>query len=121
MDLMVLPSWREGFPNVVLEAAASGVPVVATTCTGSRDSVEPEVTGLLVPRGSADAIAGAVLRLLGDEGLRGRMALAARKRVVERFGQQRVLEMTVQFYRELMKRKEEGSIASTKTIIGWSG
>lgn len=49
MDLLVLPSWREGFPNAVLEAAASGVPVVAAACTGSRDTVVPEVTGLLVP------------------------------------------------------------------------
>ena len=39
MDLMVLPTWREGFPNVVLEAAATGIPVVTTECTGARDSV----------------------------------------------------------------------------------
>src|ERR1017187_372990 len=45
MDLMVLPTWREGFPNVVLEAAATGIPVVTTLSTGSRDSVVPEVTG----------------------------------------------------------------------------
>ena len=49
MDLMVLPSWREGFPNAVLEAAATGIPVIATQCTGSSDAVIPEVTGLLVP------------------------------------------------------------------------
>ena len=44
MDLMVLPSWREGFPNAVLEAAATGLPVITTECTGSRDSVVPEVS-----------------------------------------------------------------------------
>lgn len=49
MDLLALPLWREGFPNVVLEASASGVPVVATNCTGSRDAVVPGVTGLLIP------------------------------------------------------------------------
>ena len=41
MDVMVLPTWREGFPNVVLEAAATGIPVITTECTGSRDSVVP--------------------------------------------------------------------------------
>jgi len=45
MDLMVLPTWREGFPNVVLEAAASGIPVITTIATGSRRLVVPEVTG----------------------------------------------------------------------------
>jgi glycosyltransferase involved in cell wall biosynthesis len=49
MDVMVLPTWREGFPNVVLEAAATGIPVITTVSTGSRDSVVPEVTGLLIP------------------------------------------------------------------------
>ena len=97
MDLMVLPSWREGFPNVVLEAAASGVPVVATTCTGSCDAVVPEVTGLLVPPGHADAIAEAVLRLLGNDELRKGMSGAARRWAVEHFEQRLVLDMTVQF------------------------
>lgn len=49
MDVMVLPSLREGFPNVVLEAAASGIPVVTTDVTGARDSVVPGETGLLIP------------------------------------------------------------------------
>jgi glycosyltransferase involved in cell wall biosynthesis len=118
MDLMVLPSWREGFPNVVLEAAASGVPVVATTCTGSCDAVVPEVTGLLVPPGYADAIAEAVLRLLGDDELRGRMAGAARKWAIEHYEQQRVLGMTVQFYEELLKRKREGNRRRASAVMG---
>lgn len=117
MDVMVLPSWREGFPNVVLEAAATGVPVVATTCTGSCDAVVQEVTGLLVPPGYADAIAEAVLRLLGDEAARQRMGEAARKWAVEHFEQQRVLRMTVQFYEELLKRsaKKLGTGAAAVT------
>ena len=64
MDVMVLPTWREGFPNVVLEAAASGIPVITTVSTGSRDSVVPEVTGLLIPPGYPEAISEAVLKLL---------------------------------------------------------
>jgi len=115
---MVLPSWREGFPNVVLEAAASGVPVVATTCTGSCDAVVPEVTGLLVPPGYADAIAEAVLRILGDEELRGRMSEASRAWAVKHFEQQRVLQMTVQFYEELLKRSGYAARTRTEAITG---
>lgn len=116
MDVMVLPSWREGFPNVILEAAASGVPVVATTCTGSRDAVLSEVTGLLVPPGYASAITEAVLRLLGDPELRGRMSAASREWAVKHFEQQRVMAMTVQFYEELLKRWRNEAISGSEAI-----
>ena len=56
MDVMVLPTWREGFPNAVLEAQASGIPVITTESTGARDAVVAEVTGLLIPPGYPDAI-----------------------------------------------------------------
>ena len=85
MDVMVLPTWREGFPNVVLEAAASGIPVVTTLCTGSRDSVVPEVTGLLIPPGYPAAISEAVLQLLRNPERRCRMGKAARAWVLENY------------------------------------
>jgi glycosyltransferase involved in cell wall biosynthesis len=103
MDLMVLPSWREGFPNVVLEAAATGVPVIATYCTGSRDAVVPEVTGLLVPPGYPDAICEAALALLRDPDRCRRMSTAARRWVVENYEDRRVLGMAVAFYLNLIK------------------
>jgi len=102
MDVMVLPTWREGFPNVVLEAAATGVPVVTTLATGSRDSVLPEVTGLLIPPGYPVAIGEAVLRLLRDGDLRWRMGLAARAWILEHFVDERVLGRTAAFYRSLL-------------------
>jgi len=105
MDVMVLPTWREGFPNVVLEAAATGVPVVTTIATGSRDSVVPEVTGLLIPPGYPEAISEAVLRLLRDGDLRWRMGLAARAWVLEHFVDKRVLGRTAAFYRTLLESK----------------
>jgi glycosyltransferase involved in cell wall biosynthesis len=103
MDLMVLPSWREGFPNVVLEAAAAGVPVIATHCTGSQDAVVPKVTGLLVPPGYPEAIAEAVLGLLRDSGRCSRMSAAARRWVVENYEDRRVLGVTVAFYLNLIR------------------
>lgn len=103
MDVLVLPTWREGFPNVVLEAQASGVPVVTTLSTGSRDSVVPEVTGLLIPPGYPQAIAESVLKLLDDPGRRRRMGRAARAWVREHYVDRRVLDMTVEFYRNLLE------------------
>lgn len=103
MDLMVLPSLREGFPNVVLEAAATGIPVIGTICTGSRDAVVPEVTGLLVPPGHPQAISEAVLRLMRDPALRLQMGNAARKWVVGNYENKRVLAMAIDFYRGMIE------------------
>lgn len=106
MDLMVLPTWREGFPNAVLEAAATGIPVVTTLCTGSRDSVIPEVTGFLIPPGYPEAISEAVEKLLLDRELRLRMGAAARRWVLEHYASERVLRLLTNYYKSLL---EEGS------------
>ena len=102
MDLMVLASWREGFPNAVLEAAATGIPVITTACTGSRDSVVPEVTGLLVPPGYPAAISEAALKLLRDPARRSAMGKAARAWICEHFSDERVLRLAVSFYKSLL-------------------
>lgn len=101
MDLFVLPSWREGFPNAVLEAAATELPVVTTESTGARDSVVPEVTGLLIPPGYPEAIVEATLELLADAGRRRAMGHAAREWVLTHYLCQEVLGRTVEFYRSL--------------------
>jgi glycosyltransferase involved in cell wall biosynthesis len=107
MDLMVLPSWREGFPNAVLEAAATGLPVITTECTGSRDSVVPEVTGLLIPPGYPEAISEAVLKLLRDPARRWCMGQAARAWVCAHFADERVLRLATEFYTGLLKHEPE--------------
>jgi len=104
MDVMVLPTWREGFPNVVLEAAASGIPVVTTLCTGSRDAVVPEVTGLLIPPGYPEAIREAVLQLLGNPERRRRMGKAARAWGLDHYVNGRVLGLAVRYYQSLLER-----------------
>ena len=103
MDLMVLPSWREGFPNAVLEAAATGVPVIGTDCTGSCDAVIPDVTGMLVPPGSPNAICEAVLNLLRNPDRCRRMALAARAWVAKNYDDRVVLGLVVDFYLNLIR------------------
>jgi len=102
MDMLVLPTWREGFPNVVLEAAASGIPVITTECTGARDSVVPEVTGLMIPPGYPDAIYEAVMKLIRDPKRRHRMGHAARSWILEHYMESRVVGLTVDFYKSLL-------------------
>jgi glycosyltransferase involved in cell wall biosynthesis len=109
MDLLVLPTWREGFPNVVLEAAATGIPVVTTESTGSRDSVMAEVTGLLIPPGYPEAIAEAVLKLLRDPERRLRMGEAARAWVQKNYMDERVLRLTAEYYLSLVAAAEGDS------------
>ncbi|MDE3201707.1 MAG: glycosyltransferase family 4 protein, partial [Acidobacteriota bacterium] len=99
MDVFILPTWREGFPNAVLEAAATGIPVITTLSTGARDAVVPEVTGLLVPPGYPEAICEATSRLLRDNSLRRRMGNAARAWVTEHFVDRHILNLTIAFYK----------------------
>jgi glycosyltransferase involved in cell wall biosynthesis len=102
MDVFVLPTHREGFPNVALEAAACRLAVVTTESTGARDAVLPELTGLLIPPGIPEAISEAVLSLLRDPEKRRRMGEAGRAWVLERYTRERVLGLAVEFYRGLM-------------------
>lgn len=113
MDVMVLPTWREGFPNAVLEAAATEIPVVTTLCTGSRDSVVPEVTGLLIPPGYPEAISEAVLKLLLNPEQRLQMGAAARKWMLEHYTNERVLGLLTSFYMGLLEEmpRQGGSYA----------
>lgn len=107
MDVLVLPTRREGFPNVALEAAATRVPVVTTDATGARDSVLPNVTGLLIPPGDPQAIADAVLRLRCDPERRCRMGEAARAWVMKHYVEERVLGSVTGFYLGMLLEAQE--------------
>ncbi len=106
MDLMVLPTHREGFPNVALEAAACGLPVITTESTGARDAVLANLTGLLIPAGIPEAIVEASLELIRDGAKRRRMGEAGRRWVIEQFSSERVLGLAVEFYRDLPGSKD---------------
>ena len=84
MDVYALSSLREGLPNVVLEALASAVPVVATRVAGVPDLIRDEVDGLVVDPGSVAGLAESIGRLLRDRGLRGQLAEEGRRRVEAR-------------------------------------
>lgn len=97
MDVLVLPSLREGFPNVVLEAAAMSVPAVVSDGTGVVDSVVDGVTGVVVPKSDPAALAAAIRRLAEDQALREQMGESARQWVEEHFDKHQVWERTLNY------------------------
>lgn len=100
-DMFVLASHREGFPRAAMEAAASGLPVVATDTRGCRQAVANEQTGLLVPVGDAVALERAVERLADDGDLRRQLGVAAATMARVEFDQRRVIARTLEAYAEL--------------------
>jgi glycosyltransferase involved in cell wall biosynthesis len=86
----VLPSHREGFGSVLLEAAAMAIPSVASRVTGCVDAVADGATGALVPARSAPALVDAIARYLDDPELRARHGAAARRRALEQFAPERI-------------------------------
>jgi glycosyltransferase involved in cell wall biosynthesis len=89
LDIVVLPSHREGLPGLLLEAAASGLPTISTDATGCRDAQVDGVTGVQVPVGDARRLALAIERLAPDAGLRARLGAAGRQWVAAHFDQER--------------------------------
>lgn len=99
--LVVLPSYREGLPKVLIEAAACGRAVVTTDVPGCRDAIEPDVTGLLVPVKDVTALADAIQRLIEDEALRKRMGAAGRLLAEREFAIENVVQQHLDIYAEL--------------------
>lgn len=97
MDVLLLPSYREGFPTSVLEASSMEIPIITTRATGCRDSIVEGVTGLFVDH-SARGIEQAVLKLYHDASLRERMGKSGREFVVEHFEQHLVWEEIEKIY-----------------------
>jgi glycosyltransferase involved in cell wall biosynthesis len=104
MDIVVLPTHREGLGNVLLEAAAMGLPTVTTDATGARDAIVAGRTGLQVPIGDAHALAEALLTLVRNPSLRGEMGRAGRKWVCDSFDQEQVWRRQATEYRALVQR-----------------
>lgn len=101
-DCFILPSYREGFPNTVLEAGAMGLPCIVTDVNGSREIIEDDINGLVVPSKDANALYEAMMKMMTDATMRSRMASVARKMVADRFEQGFVRKCLYDFYDEIL-------------------
>lgn len=102
-DCFVMPSYREGFPNTVLEAGAMGLPSIVTDINGSREIIENEKNGLIVPSKNADALYAAMERMLTCVDAREMMRRNARVMIQSRFEKKFVQACQVKFYKEVCR------------------
>lgn len=102
--IVCLPSYREGLPKALLEAAACGRPIVATDATGCREIVRDGENGLLVPLRNSQALADAIERLLNDASLRHRFGQRSRKIIEAEFSLEQIVAETLAVYRKGMSR-----------------
>lgn len=108
IDILAFPSHREGFPRVPLEAAASQIPIVAYSATGTVDAVRHNHTGLLSPVGSYQLLADNLLAYATDSGRRRKHGLNAQKRAIEEFHYKLVWDRLLELYRDLVAGESRG-------------
>jgi glycosyltransferase involved in cell wall biosynthesis len=102
MHIAVLPSYREGLPKCLLEAASCGRPIVTTHTSGCKEIVEDGINGILVPVRAVNELAEALERLILNKSLREQMGAAGRKKVEREFSDEIVLQQTLDVYQELL-------------------
>ena len=107
-DVFLFPSLVEGLPSVLLEAMASGMPVIATETCGMQDIVENGYNGLLIPPADAESIEAAVLRLANSTPLRQRLGEMARE-TLRRYTWERSATLLEEFFRHILMKKGQGS------------
>ena len=100
-DVVVLPSYREGTPRSLLEAASMGKPLIATDVTGCREVVEDGVNGFLVPSKDVQALAEAMRKMILDSPLRFRMGKAGREKILREFDETAVVQKIIDVYDEV--------------------
>jgi glycosyltransferase involved in cell wall biosynthesis len=99
-DVVVLPSYREGTPRSLLEAAAMGKPLITTDAVGCREVVDEGINGLLVPVKDAQALAQAMVCLVKHPAIREHMGKAGREKMKREFDERIVLEKTWEVYQQ---------------------
>ncbi len=90
MDIFIFPSYREGFPNAVLEACSMSLPVIATNINGCNEIIIDKLTGLLIPPKSASALENAIITLLSNAELVSQLAKNSRENVVQNFRREKI-------------------------------
>ncbi|HET8797939.1 MAG TPA: glycosyltransferase family 4 protein [Thermoanaerobaculia bacterium] len=102
-DIVALPSYREGMPKSLLEAASCALPLVTSDTPGCRDVVRDGVNGFVVPVRDAKALAGALATLVRDAALRGEMGRRGRERILAELSIEKVIGATLDVYAELLR------------------
>lgn len=102
-DALVFPSYREGFPNVVIEAGAMGLPSIVTDINGSREIIIEGENGTIIPVRDTDSLYNAMKQMVIDKETRQRMASKSRKLVEERFEQSYVRKCLKDYYRQILR------------------
>jgi glycosyltransferase involved in cell wall biosynthesis len=102
-DVFVLPSYREGFGSVIIEAASCGLPSIGSNIYGLSDAIKVEETGFLVPARSSKPLEGVMLKLVNNDKLRNEMGSNARKRAIYHFSQDNITLKILQLYKRLVK------------------
>jgi len=100
-NIVVLPSYREGFPKVLIEAAASGRAVVTTDVPGCRDAIDHKVSGLLVPVRNSEALADAIQELVVKPKLRQKFGKAGRQLAERKYSINSVVKKHLDIYKQL--------------------
>lgn len=100
-DALVFPSYREGFPNVVLQAGAMGLPSVVTNINGCNEIVQDDFNGLLIPAKDSNAVYEAMKEMVADKELYQKLKRNSRKRIVENYEQKVVWEAILEEYKKL--------------------
>lgn len=101
-DCHVMPSYREGFPNTVLEAGALGLPQIVTDINGSREIIEDGKNGLIVPSKTVKPLYDAMERIINDSALRDELRRNARPMIESRFEKSFVQECLINYYKEIL-------------------
>lgn len=101
-DCFVFPSYREGFPNTVLEAGAMGLPSIVTDINGSREIIETGKNGLIIQSKNTDELTNAMTQMIKDSEMREKMSKEARPMIESRFEQSFVRKCMIDFYESIM-------------------
>ena len=104
-DALAFPSYREGFPNVVMQAGAMGLPAIVTDINGCNEIVIEGENGLIIPPKNVSALKKAMLELYNDRELYAKLQLNARSMIVDRYQREEVWEALLQEYQSLLKEK----------------
>jgi glycosyltransferase involved in cell wall biosynthesis len=105
IHIATLPSYREGVPKFLIEAAACGRPIVTTDVPGCREIVQHNKNGILIPVRNSLALANSLLKLIKDSELREKMGACGRAMVIKSFSEKIVAQKTLTFYKTIWNKK----------------